>query len=340
MRSVGAACGICAIHRHIQSWNCGISGRDRPVGIRCAFRARRSGDPTQQFLDGHRSDGVCIRRDWNGNPLLSGALADVGRLADDIGTIARQTNLLALNAAIEAARAGDAGKGFAVVAAEVRALSLQTSQTTSSIQQTLSLLGQRIEKLIAAGDGARSSAEQVKSTAGGVQGSFQEVEQLMTRILDSASALARSTETVDVQCAEFASAIAVAADGIGKSNAKLQQTAQRAGEVVTISERMIQAIASTGLETPDTPYIEKAMAAAAEIGAAFEQALRTGRIDTGRLFDRQYRAISGTNPVQYMAAFTDFTDQLLPQIQEEVAQSDDRIAFCAAIDENGYHAHP
>ncbi|MDO1580711.1 methyl-accepting chemotaxis protein [Rhizobium oryzicola] len=267
---------------------------------------------------------------------FSGALADVGKLADDIGTIARQTNLLALNAAIEAARAGDAGKGFAVVAAEVRALSLQTSQTTSSIQQTLSLLGQRIEKLIAAGDGARSSAEQVKSTAGGVQGSFREVEQLMTRILDSASTLARSTESVDLQCTEFASAIAVAADRIGQSNDKLQQTAHRAGEVVTISERMIQAIAGTGLETPDTPYIKKAMAVAAEIGAAFEDALRTGRIDTGRLFDRQYRAISGTNPVQYMAAFTDFTDQVLPPIQEEVAQSDERIAFCAAIDENGY----
>ena len=37
-----------------------------------------------------------------------------------------------------------------------------------------------------------------------------------------------------------------------------------------------------------------------------------------------------------MAAFTELTDRLLPPIQEPVAGSDERIAFCAAVDENGY----
>jgi methyl-accepting chemotaxis protein len=267
---------------------------------------------------------------------FSSALADVGRLADDIGTIARQTNLLALNAAIEAARAGDAGKGFAVVAQEVRALSVQTSQTTASIQQMLVQITGRIEHLIAAGNDARSSAEGVKTTAEHVQVSFRDVEQVMTNILDSASTLAGSTEAVDAQCADFAASIATAASAILTSNEKLQQTSQRAGDVVTISERMIQAVASTGLETPDTPYIRKVMALAEEVSATFEDAVRNGRMDMGRLFDRQYHAIPGTDPLQYMAAFTDFTDQVLSSLQERAAESDERIAFCAAVDENGY----
>ena len=267
---------------------------------------------------------------------FSAALADVGRLADEIGTIARQTNLLALTAAIEAARAGDAGKGFAVVAAEVRALSLQTSQTTTSIQQTLSHLGQRIETLIRAGEGARVSAEGVKSTATDVQGSFHEVEEVMSRILDGASALAHTTESVDQECAAFAETIAVTAGAVLKSNDELQKASARVGEVVTISERMIQATASTGIETPDTPYINQVMAVAAEVSEIFTAALKSGRIDSGSLFDRQYRPIPNTDPVQYMTRFTDFTDSVLPALQERIAASDERIAFCAAVDDNGY----
>ena len=267
---------------------------------------------------------------------FSSALADVGRLADAIGTIARQTNLLALNAAIEAARAGDAGKGFAVVAAEVRALSLQTSQTTASIQSTLEQLGTRIDALVAAGNQARVSAEGVKSTATEVQGSFKGVEDVMSQILDSASSLAGTTEAVDRQCNEFAGSIATAATAILKSNDKLQETSGRVGEVVAISERIIQATASAGTQTPDTPYIQAAMSIAAEVSAAFEAAIRSGRTDMAALFDRRYQPIPGTDPVQYMTRFTELTDAVLPAIQEKAAASDERVAFCACVDENGY----
>ena len=34
--------------------------------------------------------------------------------------------------------------------------------------------------------------------------------------------------------------------------------------------------------------------------------------------------------------FTDFTDQVLPALQEPVLDFDKRIAFCAAVDRNGY----
>nr|WP_142593792.1 methyl-accepting chemotaxis protein [Pseudorhizobium endolithicum] len=267
---------------------------------------------------------------------FSSALADVARLADAIGTIARQTNLLALNAAIEAARAGDAGKGFAVVAAEVRALSLQTSQTTSSIQSTLEQLGGRIDRLVTAGEGARVSAQGVKATATEVQGSFQDVEDVMSQILDSASSLAGATEAVDRQCGDFAGSIAAAAAAILVSNDKLQETSSRVSEVVAISERIIQATASAGTETPDTPYIRSAMAIAEEVSIAFENGVRSGRIDMAALFDRQYQPIRGTDPIQYMTRFTEFTDMVLPAIQEKAAASDERIAFCAAVDENGY----
>lgn len=267
---------------------------------------------------------------------FSGALADVGRLADAIGTIARQTNLLALNAAIEAARAGDAGKGFAVVAAEVRALSLETSSTTAAIQKTLQDLRARIDRLGAAGEGARVSAEGVKVTASAVQGSFAGVEEVMSKILDSASTLAGTTGAVDRECSEFARSIGAASAEIIRSNEVLQGASGKVGEVVAISERIIQVTASAGIETPDTPYILLVRQLAGEVSDRFCAAVRSGEIGLDALFDRQYRPIPGTDPVQITTRFTDFTDRVLPAIQEPAVTVDDRIAFCAAVDENGY----
>ena len=60
------------------------------------------------------------------------------------------------------------------------------------------------------------------------------------------------------------------------------------------------------------------------------------RIGLRDLFDETYRPIPGTNPQQFMAGFVGLTDALLPDIQEPVLAADRRIAFCAAVDRNGF----
>ena len=68
----------------------------------------------------------------------------------NIEGITSQTNLLALNASIEAARAGEAGKGFAVVAEEIRKLSDNTKESSSSIYCSLQSLEQTSDRVIEA----------------------------------------------------------------------------------------------------------------------------------------------------------------------------------------------
>ncbi|GEO84334.1 chemotaxis protein [Ciceribacter naphthalenivorans] len=267
---------------------------------------------------------------------FSVSLGNVDKVAEEISSIARQTNLLALNAAIEAARAGEAGKGFAVVAAEIRALSLQTSQATGSIQQTLNEIRGKIKKLSDAGRGASDSALDVRETSQAMNSSFGAMEQVITRILDGSTVMARTTETVDRQCGEFVGTLNSMADEVLESDNALQNAAIRVDRVVALSETLIQLTASAGIETADSPWINAACDVAASISAAFQRGVDSGRIGLAALFDRSYRPIPGTDPVQMMAAFTEFADQVLPGILEPVLDLSDRIGFCAAVDTNGY----
>ena len=68
---------------------------------------------------------------------LTEKVDDVQGFIGSIVEISSQTNLLALNASIEAARAGEAGKGFAVVAEEIRQLSEQTKNASSTFSVRL-----------------------------------------------------------------------------------------------------------------------------------------------------------------------------------------------------------
>ena len=77
---------------------------------------------------------------------LTEKVDDVQGFIGSIVEISSQTNLLALNASIEAARAGEAGKGFAVVAEEIRQLSEQTKNASSSITDIINNLYEDTKK--------------------------------------------------------------------------------------------------------------------------------------------------------------------------------------------------
>ncbi|WP_135078336.1 protoglobin domain-containing protein [Terasakiella sp. SH-1] len=76
--------------------------------------------------------------------------------------------------------------------------------------------------------------------------------------------------------------------------------------------------------------------AAGQIQRAFNESVKNGLIDIDDLLDEEYTLIEGTDPKQFMTKFVNFTDRVLPPIQEKVMENNDEILLCCAADRNGY----
>jgi methyl-accepting chemotaxis protein len=92
----------------------------------------------------------------------------------------------------------------------------------------------------------------------------------------------------------------------------------------------------TGADVLDWPMICRTFEGASKVAEVFESALSDGTLSMEDLFDEDYKPMPGTNPVQYHTRFVDFTDRVLPAIQEPIAASDSRISGACAIDRKGY----
>ena len=267
---------------------------------------------------------------------LGQSLSSVRGMSKNIQTIARQTNLLALNATIEAARAGEAGKGFAVVASEVKHLARQADDTTSGIDQTVSMLSGNIGQLIEASSQTLTVAGSVNSGVGVINGALEGFHGAMSTVSDRVHTISDAASSSLDHCQEVLVEIDKFSDGVKQTSDNLTKADERILAVLEHGESVMNFIARSGLRTNDTPFIEAVTQAAARVSQEFEAALDQGRISMADLFDETYQPIPGTNPQQHTTRFLSLCDSILPGIQEPMLEVDGRITFCAAVDRNAY----
>ncbi|VVE20724.1 methyl-accepting chemotaxis protein [Pandoraea soli] len=267
---------------------------------------------------------------------LRDALDHVGKVAEGISVIARQTHLLALNAAIEAARAGAAGRSFAVVATEVKLLASKTAEATQQIEHTLATLGERTERLMRESNANVARANDAREGTRAIASVIETAGAALDTFDRQAGQIAQASEAIESECATLVAHVDEMADGVSHSAEHVGRARERINGLLGVSEHLIGLIAGSDVETEDTPFIRAVRRAAKQVGESFEAALAKGKITEQALFDRHYEPIPGSNPQQLMASFTRFTDETLPAIQEPLLALNERIAFCAAVDENGY----
>jgi methyl-accepting chemotaxis protein len=92
----------------------------------------------------------------------------------------------------------------------------------------------------------------------------------------------------------------------------------------------------TAIREENQELIAVATSLAQRVATTFEDLIISNRITLDALFDNNYVAIAGTDPIQYHTRFLDLAEQMLPAIQNPVLESNDRMTLCSAIDRNGY----
>ncbi len=263
------------------------------------------------------------------------SLTQVSDVAAEITRIALQTRLVAFNASVEARRAGEAGRGFGVVAGAVKDLAGQVEICSKQIVGTVAQLDDRIASLardVGGQDSVGSPGSSAAGTGAGV------VHRALAALQDGVQRITQASTLSRKVCTELESEIGALQAGMGRTQVALDAAQLRTSALLTISEQMIEHVASCGVKTADTRYIEAAQQAAANISQLLDEALASGKIGSADLFDEHYRPLPGTNPAQHDARFATLADRLFPAVQEPVLALSDKVVFCIAADRNGYIA--
>lgn len=267
---------------------------------------------------------------------LNSALSNISGIAETISGIARQTNLLALNATIEAARAGDAGRGFAVVATEVKALSSQTSRSTSEISKTIQNLEKTASQLIEQGRRSDQFARAVCDGTSTITSALDSVDHSVRDILGEAETMLGATAAVGVHSEKLGSDIEQLRGSASRAGEVLGQTQACMSELQTSSELLLNAVVKTEIETVDTPFVKEAIRTASLVTTALEDALERRVISSSELFESVYKPIPNTNPQQFDVSCSSVLDGILTPIIDAALRFDDAVVFCIPIDTNAY----
>ena len=264
------------------------------------------------------------------------AMQQVRRTAETIDTIARTTNMLALNAAIEAERAGDAGRTFAVVAAEVKKLALDTRAATEEIGLTMDSLAREGEGFMGELQNGVARSRVAEASFARVNETVTDVTRLVDQVDAQAVDIARATSMIHQSVCRVGDELDGFSSAARANRTLLGEARGAMGGLEHKAHEMLDTIVHSGFAIADRRLVDIAIAERDRFVALTKSALREGRLDLASLFDTDYRAILGSNPVRYDTRLNAFADSAWRVELDRIVASDPGIISTACTDVNGY----
>jgi len=264
------------------------------------------------------------------------SLEEVAGISSTIEAIARQTNLLALNATIEAARANEAGRGFAVVAGEVKALSGQTREATLKIKRTVGALSEQISSLMGESTSTANAAIEAREGTRVIESVVDRVGQSFRTLTEVTATIAASARSNLGQCDVVISELGTVEEGVASSAKNLRAADTQTSALLGQLGGLVQEVATSGVSTDDSPYLDATLEISARITAIVEDGIRKCEVTVDDVFDRNYVKVPNTNPQQYTTRFVDFADRHLRPILDEYLTALPQLVFTLSVDVNVY----
>ena len=135
---------------------------------------------------------------------------------------------------------------------------------------------------------------------------------------------------------------AVSADLTGIGPCRIRVTAQSAAGAraafVVPGAKFLSAVEEKiwAIHDENTELVTRAMDSARTLTALFSKAVQSREISLEDMFDENYQQIAGSAPAQYRTRMLDWADRNFQGFFDKFLETDSRMAFCAAIDRNGY----